>query len=64
MKIIDLDSYSWNFTSALAYLITLVFFSALCSLGQTKTLLSLCKTNCVLHVGVTISIDTICIKYL
>lgn len=41
VKIIELNSDSFNFTSALAYLITLVFFSALCSLGQTKTLLSL-----------------------
>lgn len=63
VTIIELDSYSYNFTSALACLIVLVFFSALCSLGQSKTLLSLSKTDCVLHVVVAVSTDTVCFKH-
>lgn len=46
-KIIELDSFFFfcNFTSALAYLITLVFFSAPCSLEQIQKPPHLCKVT-------------------
>lgn len=55
VRVIELYSYYCNFTPVWAYLITLIFFSTLCSLEQTKTLLSLWPNNCALHVGVTMS---------
>lgn len=63
VKIIELDSYSCNFTSILAYLITLVFFSALCSVGQTKILLRLCKITVFCVLELLWAIDTIYTKY-